>query len=191
MFFHKRSARYPPFRLRHDGCVVTDRKLSPDEERAWAQVARSIKTLEPSPPAPQASSSKPTKRPRRTTPAQQSATQPYTVPTAAQPADRARERRVRRGQLVISATLDLHGHTQASADTALNNFLARQKSKSSRCVLIITGKGRSGEGVIRRNFLHWLRLPQARQLVSGYAQAHQKHGGSGAFYVFLRRSAKS
>ena len=50
------------------------------------------------------------------------------------------------------------------------------------------GKGREGQGVLRRNFLLWLESPGARRLVSGYAESHPKHGGAGAFYVFLRRT---
>lgn len=97
---------------------------------------------------------------------------------------------MRRGQLEFSAKLDLHGHTQATADRYLFAFLVRQRAENARCVLVITGKGRSGEGVIRRNFINWLSTADARQIVSGYAQSHQKHGGGGAFYVFLRRLHK-
>ncbi|MEL6664227.1 MAG: Smr/MutS family protein [Pseudomonadota bacterium] len=52
---------------------------------------------------------------------------------------------------------------------------------------MITGKGRGGEGVLRRNFLEWLSSGRASPHVSGYAPAHARHGGGGAFYVFLRR----
>ncbi len=120
-------------------------------------------------------------RPSRTVPKA-----PY-PPRLAQPADRSKERRIRRGQTAIAGRFDLHGHTQESAHAALPAFLASQRSHGARCVLVITGKGRMGEGVLRRNFLRWLETTEARALVSGYAQAHDKHGGAGAFYVFLRR----
>ena len=55
-------------------------------------------------------------------------------------------------------------------------------------MLVITGKGKEGQGVLRRNFLLWLESPGARRLVSGYAESHPKHGGAGAFYVFLRKA---
>ncbi len=54
-------------------------------------------------------------------------------------------------------------------------------------MIVITGKGQRGEGVLRQGFLQWLELPEARALISGYAPAHAKHGGGGAWYVFLRR----
>ena len=103
------------------------------------------------------------------------------------PADRGREKKVRRGQTSISATLDLHGHTQITAATTLESFLTRQRRQGARCVLVITGKGKLGEGILRRRFMDWITSADAGQIVSGYAQAHQRHGGSGAFYVFLRR----
>ncbi|MEO0983109.1 MAG: Smr/MutS family protein [Pseudomonadota bacterium] len=101
--------------------------------------------------------------------------------------DRSGERRVRRGQAPIAARLDLHGHTQATAADALRRFLTAQRGEGARCVLVITGKGRDGEGVLRRRFLQWLETAEAKALASGFAPAHRKHGGGGAWYVFLRR----
>jgi DNA-nicking Smr family endonuclease len=56
-------------------------------------------------------------------------------------------------------------------------------------VLIITGKGgRGGEaGVLRRQVPLWLALPEFRDLVIGFEDAHIAHGGEGALYVRLRR----
>ena len=88
---------------------------------------------------------------------------------------------------MISASFDLHGHSQDSAWNILPQFLAREQARGSRCVVVITGKGRLGGGVLRRNFLHWLEMPEARALISGYAPAHARHGGGGAWYVFLRK----
>ncbi|MEM0985718.1 MAG: Smr/MutS family protein [Pseudomonadota bacterium] len=107
--------------------------------------------------------------------------------TAAAVVERGRERKVRRGQVPIAARLDLHGHTQSSADQTLRHFVAQQRQSGARCVLVITGKGRDGTSVLKRNFLAWLESPSARAMVSGVAEAHPRHGGSGAFYVWLRR----
>ncbi len=104
-------------------------------------------------------------------------------------ADRGADRRVRRGRLEIEASLDLHGHTQETAQAALPGFVSAQRRRGARTVLVITGKGRQGEGVLRRRFLQWLETAEAKALISGYAQAHPRHGGAGAWYLFLRRSA--
>jgi DNA-nicking Smr family endonuclease len=66
-------------------------------------------------------------------------------------------------------------------------------------VLVITGKGgkwrdpneapfmRGDQGVLRQQVPGWLsRGPHARQIVGVY-QAHLRHGGEGALYVYLKR----
>lgn len=98
------------------------------------------------------------------------------------------EKRVRRGALDIDATLDLHGHTQDSALAMLTRFLHRAQSRGDRTVIVVTGVGRGGEGVLRRMLPEWLAAKDIRPIVSGYAPAHRSHGGAGAFYVFIKRT---
>ena len=76
---------------------------------------------------------------------------------------------------------------QDTAWRALITFLALSRADGMRCVLVITGKGRLGTGVLRARFLDWLSGPDLRDLVSGYSAAHTRHGGEGAFYVMLKR----
>ena len=172
---------------------MVDRPLKPDEKKAWDQVRRTVRPLNPSRavspvravPVSRTSMAKPPSAPEPASPV--SAPKLHRDRPVSTPRDRTDEKAVRRGKISISGRFDLHGHTQASAWSALPSFLSREQARGSRCVIVITGKGRDGEGVIRHNFLRWLEMPQARSLVSGYAQAHPRHGGSGAFYVFLRR----
>jgi DNA-nicking Smr family endonuclease len=103
------------------------------------------------------------------------------------PADRVHERRVRRGRVPFGSTLDLHGHTQISGRAELIKFVAWHRSQGETSVLVITGKGRDGEGILRRRFLEWIAEPDLRVHVSGYSRANQKHGGDGAFYLFLKK----
>ncbi|MGB3626115.1 MAG: Smr/MutS family protein [Henriciella sp.] len=175
---------------------MADRKLSDEEAKAWDQVRKSIRPLKggKSPRVTRDLTDHPilkqVKHPS-IEPAQ--AKKPGNSPElprnypAFSPADRSGEKKVRRGKIEVSASLDLHGHTQATAWSALPSFLIREQARGSRCVIVITGKGKTGEGVLRRNFLRWLETGDARSLISGYAPAHPKHGGSGAFYVFLKR----
>lgn len=175
---------------------MSKRRLTPDEAKAWLRVARSIKRIGPEPTdfevlisaleAGEPASQTHALPPGRTVSAPASVSPP--IPSAgAAPANRGKEKRVRRGKLAVSATFDLHGHTQASAARALPGFLSKAQLDGSRCVLVITGKGRLSGGVLKRNFLSWLETPEARSMVTGYAEAHQRHGGAGAFYVFLRK----
>jgi DNA-nicking Smr family endonuclease len=165
------------------------RALSPEEARTWARVAATVKPIGPRAPdieeLTQALGEGPTELESMKPPVAKAAAPPAPK-SPPPPAERGKEKRVRRGRLAIAARFDLHGHTQVSAARALPDFLERQQADGARCVLVITGKGREGQGVLRRNFLLWLESPPARRLVSGYAESHPKHGGAGAFYVFLR-----
>ena len=172
---------------------MTKRPLRPDEKRAWARVAKTVRARPGQrPPEIPALEDIPAHQttPHHTinpTPARHKPTKTPQKLTAAPIQNRGKERRVKRGQAVIGATLDLHGHTQDSARNMLVSFLSRQRVSGISCVLVITGKGRAGTGILRKRLLEWLGTVEARSLVSGYAQAHRKHGGSGAWYIFLRK----
>ena len=175
--------KHPPldrlfYRLKTLG--MSKRDLSDKDKRAWAAVSRNVTPLSGRRGTPSG-----TKRPHEDT-------LPNLLPETdrksyAAPQNRQNERAVRRGRQAISASFDLHGHTRDTAFQVLPAFLAQEQAKGSQCVIVITGKGKSGEGVLRRAFMNWLDMPEARNLVNGYAPAHAKHGGSGAWYVFLRR----
>ena len=167
------------------------RSLSPEEARAWARVAATVKPIGPRAADlaefSAALEAGPQELDPPLAPSPPKARKPAEAKLPSPPAERSGEKKVRRGQLAIAARFDLHGHTQASAARALPAFLENQQADGARCVLVITGKGREGQGILRRNFLLWLESASARRLVSGYAESHPKHGGAGAFYVFLRR----
>ena len=101
-----------------------------------------------------------------------------------------------KGKLMPEARLDLHGMTLSEAHPELIRFVLNAQSDGLRLVLVITGKGKRGEdigpipqrmGVLRHQVPHWLRLPPLGQAVLQVAEAHLRHGGSGAYYVYLRR----
>lgn len=169
---------------------MTRRTLSAEEARAWARVAATVKPIGPrAADLEEFSAALESGVPEIEAPKSAAKSKPAPPKTPAPPAERGGEKKVRRGKLVITARFDLHGHTQASASRALPDFLEGQQADGTRCVLVITGKGKEGQGILRRNFLLWLESPPARRLVSGYAESHPKHGGAGAFYVFLRKPA--
>jgi len=87
----------------------------------------------------------------------------------------------------IMATLDLHGLGKLDAYEKTKQFIIRQFRLEHRHVLIITGKGRVGEGVLRRALPEWLNEPALRPLVAGYAQATHENGGAGAWHVLLKK----
>jgi DNA-nicking Smr family endonuclease len=110
--------------------------------------------------------------------------------------DRKAFDRLRRGKLKPEARLDLHGMTLDQARPALTRFLMSSHAQGRRLVLVITGKGKSADdagpiparrGLLRHNVPAWLQQPPLAQIVLQVTQAHLRHGGSGALYVYLRR----
>lgn len=163
------------------------RDLTDEEKALWCRVASRVKTRKTLPPEPVRDVV--VERPRVTAAPKPAAPMPKRTPVAP-PANRGGEKRARRGKLDIGGSLDLHGHTQDSGRAALVRFLRASARRGDRTVIVITGVGRGGEGVLKRALPVWLAESDVRALVSGFAQAHRSHGGAGAYYVFLKRAAE-
>jgi DNA-nicking Smr family endonuclease len=104
--------------------------------------------------------------------------------------------RMAKGKLVPEGRIDLHGMTLAEAHPALRDFILMSHAAGRRLVLVITGKGKVRDdvapmpvrqGVLRHQVPQWLMMAPLRGLVLQVSPAHQKHGGAGAYYVYLRR----
>lgn len=102
-----------------------------------------------------------------------------------------------KGKLSPEARLDLHGMTLDRAHGVLTRFVMREHAAGKRLVLVITGKGKIRDeagpipvrtGVLRHQVPQWLSSPPLKSIVLQVSPAHQKHGGVGAYYVYLRRS---
>ena len=101
-----------------------------------------------------------------------------------------------RGKLRPEGRIDLHGMTMAEAHPALQDFILGSAKLQRRLVLVITGKGKfkpdhgpipERHGVLRHNVPIWLRQSPLSLVILEVTQAHQRHGGEGALYVYLRR----
>lgn len=163
------------------------RDLTAEEKTLWRRVTASARPRRPSGAAAAPVDPPPIAVQRPPKPA--APPQPKRSPSkASPPADRGGEKRVRRGKVDIDATLDLHGYTQDAAFRALATFVSIQRRRGARIVLVITGSGRGGEGVLKRRLPEWIGGAELKPNVAGFAQAHRQHGGAGAFYVFLKRA---
>lgn len=105
--------------------------------------------------------------------------------------------KMKRGKLKPEARIDLHGMTVAEAHPELVAFILGSQSVGRRLVLVITGKGKDRDdggpiptrfGVLRHQVPQWLALPPLAQAILQVTPAHLKHGGHGAYYVYLRRN---
>jgi DNA-nicking Smr family endonuclease len=187
--------------------------LSAEEAAAWARLAATVKPINPlrarlgegdhpqdgggapSEAASQAPKSKPPvplhPRPAAGGP----------LPRAKLGEDRAGldstwDRRLSRGTLSPDFTLDLHGHTLASAHARLDHGLIQAKALGARVVLLITGTPRPTEaadrgekrGAIRAKVLDWLAVGPHSSSIAAIRKAHRRHGGDGALYLVLKRN---
>lgn len=105
--------------------------------------------------------------------------------------------KMKRGKLKPEARIDLHGMTMAEAHPELVAFILGSQSIGRRFVLVITGKGKDRDdggpiptrhGILRHQVPQWLALPPLSQAILQVTPAHLKHGGHGAYYVYLRRT---
>jgi DNA-nicking Smr family endonuclease len=101
-----------------------------------------------------------------------------------------RKHRIAREREEIGARLDLHGLDQDRAKAVLEGFLKRAWDEGYRAVLVITGKGVQGDGVLRRRAPEWLAAPALAHIVAGISEAARHHGGQGALYVALKRKPR-
>jgi len=113
------------------------------------------------------------------------------------------EERLRRGAIKPDAKLDLHGLTEDVAHQALLNFLRGAQARHFKLVLVVTGKGARvasdapfdmelnyrSRGILKAVVPRWLGEAAFAGIVAGTQTAHKRHGGEGALYVYLRKSA--
>ncbi len=105
--------------------------------------------------------------------------------------ERKREKSLRQGTIDIDAKLDLHGLTQTEAFEALAGFMRKKTKAGKRNLLIVTGRGREGQGVLRQNLQNWLAgLPESKSILA-VREAAPNHGGKGAFYVLMKKTRLS
>lgn len=194
--------------------MARKRSLRPEEQELWQAVTRSIQPMHGAycpdqPPAAAPIGAKAVPSAARVEPAaapqlkafrlgEKAAPQPgvkASSPAAPQlRMDAKTHSKMTKGKMAPEARIDLHGLTLSEAHPELIHFLMRAHSAGFRLVLVITGKGKQVYepiprpiGALRHQVPHWLRLPPLSFVVQEVSQAHLRHGGSGAFYVWLRR----
>ncbi len=190
------------------------RRLTPDEEELWHSVARSTRALHPTPSRrppeadpPRAPEPLLHSRPRlspfvlgekvRLPERRDLAPGPAeALAKAALQMDAKTHGKMTRGKLMPEARIDLHGMTLAEAHPELIHFILNAQGQGLRLVLVITGKGKRRDdggpipqriGALRHQVPNWLHLPPLGPAVLQVTEAHLRHGGSGAYYVYLRR----
>jgi DNA-nicking Smr family endonuclease len=165
------------------------RSLSPDEAGLWAKVMATVKPLRGVAPIPV----------QKAEPALAKAPAPpvVTKPKTQGPGttlDGGWDRRIARGIVSPDTSIDLHGHTLASAHSMLDHGLERAIARGDRVLLLVTGKPPRAEserpharGAIRAAVADWIASSRHASAIAAVRGAHPRHGGSGALYIVLRR----
>ncbi len=165
------------------------RPLKPEERQIWGMVAS---TVHPLPgrgtPTPSQEAAK-TETAARIAPPRPAAPpgKPREALDAIEP---NRRHRIARAREEIGARLDLHGLDQVRARAVLEGFLSGAWNQGWRAVLVITGKGVQGDGILKRRAPEWLAAPHLAHIVAGISDAARHHGGEGALYVALKRKPR-
>jgi DNA-nicking Smr family endonuclease len=179
---------------------MAKRTPSREELELWRHVTSDAKPLRgrqrpkrPPPAEPEEPPAAPAKR-RASAPPQPTPEPPKPAPPAlaldrTAGIDKRLAERLKRGQLPIEGTLDLHGLTQAEAHRRLDAFIGAGFTAGRRCLLVITGKGlaRPEAGILREMLPRWLNEAPNRGRVLAIARAQPRHGGTGALYLLLKR----
>jgi DNA-nicking Smr family endonuclease len=115
--------------------------------------------------------------------------------------DKRTHERLRKGKKAPEARIDLHGMTAAQAHGALRGFIISAYGRGLRLVLVITGKGNTTRdeigimptrnGVLRHALPQWLDAPDMHPMILQISAAHMRHGGGGAYYVYLKKKGRS
>lgn len=99
-------------------------------------------------------------------------------------------RKLRLGKYETEARLDLHRRTIDEARRELYRFIQDCMAHDIRSVLVLPGKGDrniNDPAVLKSYLVHWL---EELDEVQAYHTAQPHHGGTGAFYVLLRKSER-
>ncbi len=111
--------------------------------------------------------------------------------------DRKAYARLMRGKLRPEGKIDLHGMTLERAHPVLTRFILSAQRQGKRLVLVVTGKGKQRDdggpipvriGVLRHQVPQWLNNPPLSLAILQVTQAHIRHGGGGAYYVYLKKA---
>lgn len=192
------------------------RRLRPDELALWNEVARKTHRLDtgqvvkdaveqpanpsPTPVKPELNFTLLTPTPRKSgAQVTQDTLRPIAERVAAAPLrmDRKTHDQMRRGKKRPEARIDLHGMTLERAHPALSGFILSAHAAGKRLVLVITGKGKARDeggpipvrhGVLRHQVPQWLAMAPLSQVILQVTPAHLRHGGAGAYYVYLKRN---
>ena len=104
-----------------------------------------------------------------------------------------------RKEILKTKTIDLHGYTLDNANRVIKEFINKCYSEKVNKIIVITGKGIHSNneknpyvskdlGILKYSIPEFLKSNQdLMKIISYISPASVKDGGSGAFYIFLKK----
>jgi DNA-nicking Smr family endonuclease len=195
------------------------RSLSPDEAALWVRVMAGVRPIARRPAEPAPALAQGGAKPKPVLPPGGDVTKPSRpavvaskpraigtlapagkvsratpAPIVSNTLDGSWDRRLSRGLVAPDRTVDLHGHTLASAYDLLDAALAMAIRAGDRTILLVTGKPPRpaserphARGAIRAATGDWLAGSRHAAAIAAVRAAHPRHGGAGALYIVLKR----
>lgn len=166
------------------------KKLTPEERHLWQLNTRDVRPLSKE-------VHKSEELPEKSLPPKTPTIKPspkvkkITVPVPPSPLPSLGRKEIRR--IKIEARFDMHGLTLQTGYEELERFLIGAQERGLKTVLVITGKGSmSAENTLRSQLPRWLQETPLRRFISFlHHPARLQDGGTGAFYVEVRRVKKT
>ena len=104
-------------------------------------------------------------------------------------------------KIIVKRTrsLDLHGKTLDEANSIIENFIKKSFENRVQKLIIVTGKGLHSKndkdpyvskdlGILKYSIPDYLsKNSELMKMISNISEASIKDGGSGAFYIFLKK----
>ena len=105
-------------------------------------------------------------------------------------------------KIINKKSLDLHGYTLEDANKKVENFILENYQNGINKLLIVTGKGLHSDveknpyvsknlSILKYSIPEFIRNnSEINKYINSFAEASIEDGGSGAFYIYLKKKNK-
>jgi|TARA_B100001094_G_C17905612_1_gene658660 DNA-nicking Smr family endonuclease len=111
--------------------------------------------------------------------------------------------KLKQHSLIKTKSIDLHGYTLDEANKVINNFIKNCYEKKVNKIIVVTGKGLHSENeknpyvskdlsILKYSIPEYISNNKSlMNVINEIKDAKIEDGGSGAFYIFLKKNLKN
>lgn len=170
---------------------MSKRTPTPEEKKLWREANAHTHPLIEAEEVPQEEPATTPQKPHKKVGTIVPAHTPKSVHNVLAPLTPREAKKRRAAHPKIQASLDLHGYGRIDAHEIVQAFIVKNYQAARRHVVIITGKGRGGEGVLLRELPHWLNDKPMRPMIASFFHAPDRDGGAGVTHIILKQIKSS